>query len=237
MSKRGRSNDDGLFGTVRPKKPEASRVAKTRSAYAGPSKSIVDAGARRKLLQARIDALEASNSTDDATLARTGDELHPLSDFISLNATGAKRAGRAGGADAAFGTAKKGGAVGARPGGAGGSRISAPLPLLQIIAAETGQLPPQLAIALGGSGDAAAFTNTRGVISDDARGADGQLLDTGHPARDYLAAAVGPGTLPPRPLCAVCGFSASAGGSCTRCSARCCSAKCIAQHTQTRCFR
>lgn len=228
MSKRGRSDEGSLFGVALPKKTDAPRVAKTRSAHAGPTKAVVDRGTRRRLLQARLDALEASNAGDDAAVAKTGDEAHPLTDFLSLNSRSVGRGPIA--------TAKKSGAAGARPGAA--PRLTAAIPLLQIIAAETGELPPQLAASLGGgSGDAAAFLDVRGVVRDDARGADGQLLDPGRPAQDCLAAAVGPGSLPPRALCSVCGFSASAGGACTRCSARCCSAKCSVQHAQTRCFR
>ena len=215
---------------VLPKKTDAPRVAKTRSAQAGPTKSVIDRGTRRRLLQARLDALEASNAGDDAAVAKTGDEAHPLSDYLSLNARGASRG-------LATSTSKKGGAAGVRAGGSQ-QRFTAAIPLLQIIASETGELPPQLAASLGGgSGDASGFMDTRGVFRDDARGADGQLLDAGRPAQDYLAAVVGPGALPRRALCSVCGFSAAAAGSCTRCSARCCSAKCSVQHAQTRCFR
>ena len=235
MSKRGRPSSvsaeaAGLFGVVKPKKTDVTRVAKTRSSFVGPSKALIDQGMRRRLLQARINSLEASNGGDDATAAMTGDEPHPLADYFAMNSKGPRGQG--------FPVvAKKVSSSGARSVGATASRLCAALPLLQVIAAETGEMPPQLSAGIGRGDDVSAFIDVKKISRDGSRGADGQLVDTGNPTRDYLAAAARSGTLPPRLLCSVCGFSASAGGSCQRCSARCCSVKCSSQHAQTRCYR
>ena len=51
----------------------------------------------------------------------------------------------------------------------------------------------------------------------------------------YLAAQVPNSTLPPRPLCAVCGFPSPY--TCTTCGTRYCSLRCLETHQDTRCLK
>jgi hypothetical protein len=213
MSKRGRAADDAVFAIGKPKKAAvAPRAPKaTRSTVTGhgqPVRRAIDVDTRRKILQARLDALEASNPGDE--VPRTGHEPHPLADFLGL--TGRGGLGSSGNKKSAART---------------GMRYTG-LSLTQIVAAESGQPP------VGGTGGLEDAVDLRLVLRDDAVDTDSRQIDSGRPASAYLAAAAGPSRIPPRPLCAVCGFTAS--GSCSRCGARCCSAHCQRHHTETRCI-
>jgi len=55
------------------------------------------------------------------------------------------------------------------------------------------------------------------------------------PAPSYLTATAPPSALPPRPLCAVCGFPAPY--TCVACGARHCGTRCLATHHDTRCLK
>jgi hypothetical protein len=220
MPKRVRVEQDAVFVIKPKKKVAAPRPPKvTRSSGSGTAHRLVDDSTRRKILQARLDALEASNPGDE--LPRTGSEQHPLADFLGLSAKA--RAGTFGGGVSAAGTQghKKGGL--ARAGTANGTMQYTGLSLRQIVAAEAGQWP---------GGDDSAV-DTRRVIRDDAVDAEGRPLDDGRPSQAYLAAAAAPSAVPARTLCAVCGFAAR--GSCPRCGARACSVVCQKHHTETRC--
>jgi len=65
---------------------------------------------------------------------------------------------------------------------------------------------------------------------------DGEEEDeAGGPVPGYLAAQVPESRLPPRKLCAVCGFPSSY--TCVTCGARYCSLKCLEVHQETRCLK
>lgn len=59
--------------------------------------------------------------------------------------------------------------------------------------------------------------------------------ETGGPVPGYLAAQVPESRLPPRKLCAVCGFPSSY--TCVTCGARYCCLKCLEVHQETRCLK
>jgi HIT zinc finger len=78
---------------------------------------------------------------------------------------------------------------------------------------------------------AASSSSSSSSASDSAAAGSGASIPG---SQAYLLTAAGPSIYPGRPHCSVCGMKGPY--SCTRCGSRFCSARCGAQHKETRCL-